>query len=241
MMKSISGGIDYALGMERGIKFGLQEILGVSVDMDLAGMDAIQHRLAYLSDARREMASIRVPITWIAGRHDAWMDRQRVRDAMSRGSLSQRKLIEIPTGHMLKSSQQALGVFQLIAREVAQMTDDPSVRSAVPNVAELERTRLAELKRLDRPQVDLREFWTNYLLGRDRIVGFELMMLTSAYRDFMLRQIESLELHSRDRVVDIGSGTGGFPFYLSKSSAGEREIRVIEVDFVRDGLVRARD
>src|SRR4030095_9804711 len=95
MMKSISGGIDYALGMERGVKFGLQEILGVAVDMDLAGMDAIQHRLAYLSDARREMASIRVPITWIAGRHDAWMDKQRVRDAMSRGNTARRKLIEI--------------------------------------------------------------------------------------------------------------------------------------------------
>src|SRR5262245_32236955 len=191
MMKSISGGIDYALGMERGIKFGLQEILGVSVDMDLAGMDAIQHKLAYLSDARREMARIRVPVTWISGRYDAWMDRQRVRDAMSRGTVVGRKLIEIPTGHMLKSSRQALGVFQLVAREIAGMTGGPAVRSAAPNIADLERTRLSELKRVARRDVDVREFWKNYLLGRDRSVGFELMMLTSAYRTFMAGQIEA--------------------------------------------------
>lgn len=240
MMRSISGGIDYALGIERGIKFGLQEILGVSVDMDLAGADAIQHKLAYLSDARREMASIKVPVTWISGRHDAWMDRPRVRDAMSRGDISRRKLIEIPTGHMLKTSRQALGAFQLIAAEVAQMAGGPEIHPATPNVAELERCRLSELRRISLPAVNMRDFWGNYLLGRDRTIGFELMMLTSSYKEFMLRQIEGLGLKDGDMVVDVGSGTGGLPFYLGSSKWSDKGVGIVELDFVREGLNRAR-
>jgi len=240
MMKSISGGIDYALGIERGIKFGLQEILGVSVDMDLAGADAIQHKLAYLSDARREMASIKVPITWISGRHDAWMDRPRVRDAMSRGDISRRKLIEIPTGHMLKTSRQALGVFQLIAAEVAQMAGGPAIHPATPNIAEIERCRLAEVRRISLPAVNLRDFWKDYLLGKDRTIGFELMMLTSSYKEFMLRQIAGLELRDGDIVADVGSGTGGLPFHLGSSKWGDHNVAIVELDFVREGLNRAR-
>ena len=239
MMTAISGGIDYALGIERGVKFGLQEILGVAVDMDLAGADALAHELAYLGDARREMARIRVPITWICGRYDAWMDAGRVRDAMSRGDTSRRKLIEIPTGHMLKTSRQALGVFQLIAREVAEMAGESTVRAATPNVAELERRRLAERRRLSSPEVDLRQFWSDYLLGKSRTISFDLMMLTSAYKAFMLRQIDALRLKDGDTVIDLGSGTGGFPFYLCQQRS-HKQVGVIQIDFVGDALRRAR-
>lgn len=240
MMRSISGGIDYALGIERGVKFGLQEILGVAVDMDLAGTDALEYQLVYMSDARRDMARIRVPVTWIRGRYDAWMDAERVRDAMSRGDTSKRKLIEVPTGHMLKSSRQALGVFQLVAREVGSMSGGPDVRSAVPNIAELERRRLAELRRLPSRGVDLKQFWSDYLLGRDRTIGFELMTLTSAYRDLMRSQIRDLQLVGGQRVVDLGSGTGAFPYYFLQSKPAENGVVIIEVDFVRGALCRAR-
>jgi ubiquinone/menaquinone biosynthesis C-methylase UbiE/pimeloyl-ACP methyl ester carboxylesterase len=239
MMKSISGGIDYALGLERGVRFGIQEILGVAVDMDLAGADALEHQLAYMSDARREMARISVPITWIVGQYDAWMDAERVRDAMSRGDTSNRKIIEIPTGHMLKSSRQALGVFQLIAHEISVMTGGPPVRAAIPNIAELDRRRHSELQRLVSPEVNLKDFWSNYLLGGDKSIGFELMMLTSSYRTFMHRQIDALKLTGGENVVDLGSGTGGFPLYLREHGLAGA-VRVVEIDFVRDALLRAR-
>jgi hypothetical protein len=43
MTRSISGGVDFALGYERGMRFGFQELLGVVVDIDrIAGMSQIR-------------------------------------------------------------------------------------------------------------------------------------------------------------------------------------------------------
>ena len=240
MLKSISGGIDYALGAERGVRFGVQEILGVAVDMDLAGADALRHDLAYMSDAKQDMARIRVPITWISGRYDAWMDAGRVRDALSQGDTSRRKLIEVPTGHMLKSSREALGVFQLVAREISEICTGGPVPAATPSLAMLDRKRRGEVERLAPRAVNLRRFWEDYLLGRERKIGFELMTLTSAYRELMLGQIDELRLRDEGCVIDLGSGTGAFPFYLRRCRAELSGVRVIEVDFVREALRRAR-
>src|SRR5262249_30745307 len=79
MMRVVSGGVDYVGGVERGVSFGKQEILGVEVDIDHAGRDALDHEMAFLDDSCRDMRSVQVPVTWIHGRHDAWMDLERVR------------------------------------------------------------------------------------------------------------------------------------------------------------------
>jgi ubiquinone/menaquinone biosynthesis C-methylase UbiE len=240
MMKSISGGIDYALGSERGVRFGMQEILGVVVDMDRAGSDALENELVYMSDTRRDMAKIGVPVTWIQGRHDAWMDNSKVRDALSVGDASRRKLVEVPTGHMLRTSRDALGVFELVAREVGAMGGAGSLIPVSPRLLDLERQRRAESQRLRRVDVHLKGFWEDYLLGKDRTVGIELMTFTRSYADFMRLQIESMCLLEGQCVVDLGSGTGALPMHLSRFGHGRVPGLVIEVDFVRGGLHRAR-
>jgi ubiquinone/menaquinone biosynthesis C-methylase UbiE len=66
------------------------------------------------------------------------------------------------------------------------------------------------------------------------------MTLTTAYADLMRQQIEALELRTGDCVIDLGAGTGAFPYYLNKLGLADRPRLVIEVDFVSDGLRRAR-
>jgi hypothetical protein len=178
------------LGSSAGISLVCRRSWVVAVDMDIAGLEPVQHKLAYLSDAEARDGIYPSTITWIA-----WAVRRLdglsggVRDAMSRGNTGRRKLIEIPTGHMLKSSRQALGVFQLYRRrEVADMTGGRPVTSAAPSVADLG----ADAHRRDKSTYAARGGPPGVLgettfSGRDRRVGFELMMLTSAYRDFMLR------------------------------------------------------
>jgi ubiquinone/menaquinone biosynthesis C-methylase UbiE len=168
------------------------------------------------------------------------MDKSRVVDAISRGDTSLRKVVEIPTGHMLKNSRQALSAFQLVAREVAEMADGRPVPAAIPNLADLERRRRAESARLRKRRVPLKAFWTDYLLSRDRSIGFELMMLTSAYREFMLRQVSGLGLKPGNRILDLGSGTGGLPTYLREAGLNGDSI-VVEVDFVREAMRRTRE
>jgi ubiquinone/menaquinone biosynthesis C-methylase UbiE len=241
MMRVISGGVDYAVGLERGIRFGLQEILGIEVDMDLAGFDSFEHSLAYLEDARREMARIKVPITWIHGRYDAWMNASRAIDILSRGDTRNRRFIEVPTGHMLSTSREAIETFQLITREVSRMSLGHEIEPALPDLAQIEFRRKAERKRLPKESLDIRAFWRDYLTGRDTDLGIELMTSICPYRNFMKTQIQELGVSEGDVVVDLGAGTGSFPQFLASFSERPKDIRIIELDFVRAGLERARD
>lgn len=239
-MKVVSGGLDYVAGFERGIRFGRQEIQGVLVDMDFAASDALEARLAFLDDALGDMRAISQPTTWIHGRFDAWMDLERVRLLMSAGSQARRRLIEVPTGHQLRSSVEALEVFQLIAAEVARFAGFEVDGRAVPDAASLRRRAEAERSRLPKRDFRPREFWRDYLVGRDGKPGMELMIETSAYQEFLAQQTRALELESGDRLLDLGSGTGS----VSEHLVGSRpllELRVTELDLVPEALVRARE
>lgn len=237
-LRTISGGIDFAYGLSRGLRFGHHELVGVVADMDRTGLDALEHRLVFLEDARRDMAEIRVPITWIHGRHDAWMDVNRVRHVMSCGDTSARRVVEVPTGHQLRTSAEAFSVFGLIATEAARMASQRQISPRLPNLADVERRRDAERRRLPKRPRELRKFWTNYLLGRDARLGFQLLTATSAYRLFMREQIDGLKLRPQSRVLDLGSGTGDFGIQLATEQP-PLDVQIDAVDFVADALERA--
>jgi ubiquinone/menaquinone biosynthesis C-methylase UbiE len=238
-LRTASGGVNYGYGLLRGEKFGRQELTGMVVDMDEAGPDAIAHGLLFLEDARQDMAAIKVPVTWIHGRHDGWTELQRVRELMSTGDISNRKLLEVRTGHQLRTSREALEVFQLVSEEVARVSFRRPLRSRPPNLEELERRRLAERARRPPALVDLREFWRDYVVGRDGRVGIELMTATNAYHDLMSKQVAALALKAGDNILDLGSGAGDFGVFL----AGEPKappVSVVSVDYVHEALCRGR-
>ena len=240
MMRVISGGVDYLRGVQDGVRFGRQEILGVVVDMDHAAGDAAAHCLADLEDARADMSRIHVPVVWLRGRYDAWMDADRIADILAVGDASQRRHIEIPTGHQLKSSQEALATFQRVAQEVVRITLDRTVVPALPDLADLARRQRAERARLPDAALDAPSFWHDYLLGRDGGVGIELMNETSAYRALMEQQIDALRMLPMHRVLDVGSGTGAFPLALARDPDAVLPGEIVEVDLVEDALDRAR-
>jgi len=239
-LRTISGGIDFAYGLSRGLRFGRHELVGVVADMDRTGLDALEHQMVFLEDARRDMAQIRVPVTWIHGRHDAWMDVDRVRQVMSCGDASDRRVIEVPTGHQLRTSAEAFAVFGLVATEAARMALQEQLTPRVPDLAELDRRREVERARLPQQPRQLREFWSSYLLGRDARLGFQLLTATSAYRHFMRQQIEGLQLSAQNRVLDLGAGTGDFAIQLAtEAEHWPTELEVHAVDFVAEALERA--
>ncbi len=241
MMRVISGGVDYVGGVERGVEFGAQEVLGVLVDIDHAGRDALSNRMAFLEEAIEDMRGIRVPITWIHGRHDAWMDLERVRTILSAGDQTNRRLLEVPTGHQLRTSWEALDVFQLISQEISRLVLGKSLRPSLPDLKQLKLHRKAERARLPSPTPELKSFWRQYLLGRGESgLGIELMTGTDAYRDFMRQQVGSLALSEGIRVADLGSGTGSFVQHLACDPDTPHGLRVDEYDFVREALRRTR-
>ncbi len=239
-MRTVTGGIDYIAGAEQEIRFGVQEIMGVVADVDLFVSDALALRLAFLEDSRRDMTEIRIPVTWIHGANDAWLDLDRVRAVMSCGDLSRRKLIEVPTGHQLRSSREALEVFQLVASQVGEMALRRSLEGATPNLTALEAQRRAERERLPKPSADVRGFWKDYLVGRGGALGIELMNATRAFGDLMELQIAGLRLFEGAQVADVGAGTGAFPLLLADAPSRPLDLQIDEIDYVPEGLERAK-
>lgn len=240
-MRVLSGGVDYYGGLRRGFRFGQQEVLGTVMDIDLAGLDALENGIASLEDARRDMAQIRVPITWIHGRYDGWMSLERVRDVLGCGETEGRRLIEIPTGHQLKTSREALKTFSLIASEVGRMALGRSIRGVLPDLVRLERRRTAERERLPRAGVNLRTLWRDYLVGRDGQLGIELMTASAIYGELMKKQVEGLRLFPGCTVADLGSGTGALATFVATREEVHEGVRIHQVDLIREGLLRARD
>jgi SAM-dependent methyltransferase/pimeloyl-ACP methyl ester carboxylesterase len=237
-LRTISGGIDFGYGLLQGIEFGRHELVGVVADMDHTGLDAIRSQLGFLEEARRDFDAIRVPVTWIHGRHDAWMDLNRVRDAISHGESSRRRLIEVPTGHQLRTSREALSTFRLISEEISEMTLGRRLRGRLPDLRVVEHTRDAERRRRPKIVIDLRRFWRDYLLGRDRRLGMQLISSTQAYRDFMDAQILELKAFDGARILDLGAGAGEMPLRSVSVLRSIGNVRIDEVDFVADALAR---
>ncbi len=240
MARSISGGVDYVGGHERGLSFGIQELLGVRVDIDRMAIDAVRHQMSFIEDSRRDLEAIEVPISWFHGRYDAWVDLDRVREVLSHGNTARRRLIVLPTGHQIKNSQQADLAFRLIAHEVALMAQQRNLVPVSPPTRVVRSLRVAESRRLPKVEADLRAFWRDYLVGRDRSVGIELLTGGSAYQTMMAQQLAALDIRSGDRIVDLGSGTGAFPLALAHDARTPDGVEVIALDYVRDALDRTR-
>lgn len=237
-MRAVTGGVDWVYGLAQGLRFGPQELVGVLVDMDVAGPDTLRNHLGFFEDARRDMASIGVPVTWIHGEHDGWMSLERVRSLMSAGAGRGRKLLQVPTGHQLRNSREALETFQLVAEEAGMLLTGRRLRARAPDLVDLERRRRAERMRRPKAHVDLREFWQKYLLGRDGVVGMELMTATSLYRQFMDDQVGLASVSGGQRVLDLGAGTGDLGLRLAARRL-EDPVSIYAVDFVPDALKRA--
>jgi ubiquinone/menaquinone biosynthesis C-methylase UbiE/pimeloyl-ACP methyl ester carboxylesterase len=239
-LRSVSGGVDYAHGLLEGVEFGLHELVGVTADMDRTGTDALHHQLVFLEDARRDMAAITVPVTWLHGRHDGWIDLDRVATLMSSGDLSNRRLIEIPTGHELRTSIEALETFQLIGSEIGRIATGGSLKPMLPNLALLERSRAAERKRRPVPDLKPASFWRDYLIGKRGDGGMQILTASSAYRRFMADQIEALRIRSDTHLVDLGSGLGELTHSVERTSSITSPTRITELDIVTEVLKRSR-
>ena len=239
MARSISGGVDYVGGHERGHHFGFQELLGVRVDIDRIAVDAKQHEMSFLEDSRQDLALTRTPITWFHGAYDGWVDLERVRDILSQGDLSHRRLIEIPTGHQLRTSQQAKLAFESISREVARLALGRDLRPVSPAASEVRQLRVAESRRLPDVETNLQAFWRDYLVGRDGSLGIELLTASSAYRSMMAEQLACLDWIPGLRVADLGAGTGALALALADSPTLQGPTTVFAMDYVHEGLRRA--
>ncbi len=243
LIKNASGGIDYVGNVFKGQVTGLVNFLGEMLDGTLFCQDAISARMAFLDEAREDLAALKIPVTWIYAKYDSWVNPDAIRDVMSVRADARRDIVEVPTGHLPSTSEEAFGNFRVVTKLVWSFLHKDPVEVVDPDLAlfvemmQRERDRLPKAGPRDR-----KDYWKTYLVGeKEKDLGIDILSMTDDYQQLMATQIDLLELSPEDVIADIGSGTGNFLRGLKNHPAlGQRPMEnlVHLIDFIPEALER---
>jgi ubiquinone/menaquinone biosynthesis C-methylase UbiE len=243
---NILGGIDIIGNYKMGVQTGRGGMLGYLVDFDTLAEDLIENKYAYLTDSRNDMSKVPHPVLWIYGTHDRWTDSKEVHDLMAVKSAGKREVIEIPTGHNLRSSADAITTFKLMTAYLYEQLYGESLDVISPDKEEMvrliacERERLGFTKDLDREQ-----YWKNYLLGIGRnSLGYDFYRNIEGFRRFLDLEAKLLNPGAAERIADMGCGTGLLIEVMLQrllpSEAAAEPVEIVAVDLVEDALAKTR-
>jgi ubiquinone/menaquinone biosynthesis C-methylase UbiE/dienelactone hydrolase len=239
LMTRINCGLDLLEQYQLGINVGVVPILGNLVDIDRFAADGLRHRLASLDQAREDMRRIAIPVTWILGEHDRWVNPDFVRDIMGVAAGASREVMTIPVGHNARTSEDALRMFGTVAALAYRFLHKEAIQPVVPPKELLDHVRRSEKDRLPaRALTDRKAYWKRYLTGEEQCIGFDVFTLTDDYRQLMEDQLEALAPQPGEAVLDLGGGTGNFIEHLLRSG---RPLpgRVTIADLVPEALSKA--
>ena len=245
-LRSILGGIDVISNHRLGVPNGVMGLLGHLIDMDTMAADVVENKYAFLPDARLDMSRLSIPVVWISGLYDKWVDLDEVRDLMTVKAGSSREIIEIPTGHNLRTSDDAIQTFKIVANCIHERLFGAKIEACDPVKEELLRLVARERERLQKRETPpLSEYWHGYLMGNDRNrEGYDFYKNFPEFEDFFRAQISCLGLGKGEMIADLGCGTGILLEELlssSASSSGAVSIQeVLAVDLVHDALEKTR-
>ncbi len=237
------GGLDIIGNARMGIPNGINGLLGYLLDMDIMARDLIEHRYAYLSDARQDLTRISLPVLWVFGTHDRWLSPDEIRDIMSVQSAAKREILEVPTGHNLRTSEDALHTFRLITSWLYLRVHHKNIIAYEPEREQLLKLIGWERERLLQPQsIQTREIWKSYLIGDNkRSPGYDFYRNLQDFRSFFATQAELLRPEEGGRIADMGCGTGLMVEQLLERVATrspENNLAVTAVDLVPEALER---
>ncbi len=241
-----TGGIDIIGNARMGLKNGISGVLGHILDLDMTANDLIENKYAYLADARHDMAQIAVPVSWIYGKHDKWIPEREIHDLMSVKAPAIREVFEIPTGHNLRSSEDAIKTFKIITGLIYKHLHrknlklrDPD-RDAMVNLITYERERLISTER-----IDIKNYWKGYLIGEEGGgAGYDFYRNLDEFKEFLSLQGSLVDLRNGEVMADMGCGTGIFMERMLEdiTSAG-RDLsgaRLVMVDLIEEALAKTR-
>jgi CheY-like chemotaxis protein/ubiquinone/menaquinone biosynthesis C-methylase UbiE len=239
LMVRINCGLDFLEHYQLGIKLGVMPVLGNLVNVDAYVADGVVNSVATLEQAREDMRHLDLPITWIYGQFDSWVKAEFIRDVMSVQVDAPREVIAVPIGHNARTSKEGLRLFGTITSLIYRFLHKELIQPVLPGRKDMEVIRRAEKDRL--PPRNLRNrtgYWQRYLVGDEKLLGFDVMALSDDYQQLMRDQLQALELHPGDRLLDLGGGTGNFIEHLLLAG-GELPSQITIADLIPEAIKRA--
>ncbi len=245
VFSNIMAGLDIIGNYRIGIQNGLAGVLGHLLDLDNIARDLIDNKYAYITDARLDMSKVPIPVTWIYGKHDKWIPENEITDIMSVKADGSREVIEIPTGHNLRSSEDAIKTFKLITKLIYRMQYKKNIRPVGPDRNDMVNLITYERERLDKPE-DFRaeDYWKHYLIGEGSNAGYDFYKNIKEFRDFLTLQSGLIGLKDGETFADFGCGTGLFieNMLMNLASKGKNvnHAHIVLIDLVHEALDKTR-
>lgn len=228
LVRTASGGIDYVANHRAGIQGDVQNVLGLLADTDRWSADGIRHRLVFLQYAQSDAAKLTVPILWVHGRYDAFVNVDRIRSILDCASGVDRKLVTVPCGHIPTKSNEAVISFVPVVRHLLGAVDVLDAVIAVPTPEQAERVTAAEWAAAPKSQLaSPQNYWRDYMLGEEGgSLGFDVLAATGEYRELMSRQVELLvdDVAGELEVHDVGGGMGHSIPFLARIAPRPRSV-----------------
>ena len=195
LMVRVNCGLDFLEAYQLGIKLGVMPVLGNLVNVDPYVADGAINGVATLEQAREDMRHLDLPITWIYGQFDSWVKSEFIRDVMSVQVDAPREVIPVPIGHNARTSKEGLRLFGTITSLIHRFLHKQLIQPVLPGRKDMEVMRRAEKDRLPPRKLKNRvKYWQHYLVGDDKLIGFDVMALSDDYQQLMRDQLEALDL-----------------------------------------------
>ena len=106
-----------------------------------------------------------------------------------------REVISVPIGHNARTSKEGLRLFGTITSLIYRFLHKQLVQPVMPGRKDMEIMRRAEKDRLPPRNLKNRtSYWQRYLIGDDKLLGFDVMALSDDYQQLMRDQLDALEL-----------------------------------------------
>lgn len=236
--KNATGNIDFHAYYMRGEKVGTISLAGVLGDGDHFWHDLHQSGIGYLEHAKEEMARIGADVVWLMGRHDALMDPRRVEAIMRVPAAGGREIVEVDSGHVPKTGDEAVAQFVAITQRIWRHVHGSVIPRFTVPVGKLAVKAESEWKRVKRDVItDRADWWRKYLFDAKGL-GFDILEYHPEYVEVM--EVQAQRVIERfpatgdgaaPLVLELGAGTGNLTRRLL-----ERGARVLATDIVPEAL-----
>ena len=234
LVRTATGGIDYVARYRSGLHNGIENVLGLLCDVDRWCSDGLREQLLLLTHAQRDAGRLDIPLLWVQGQYDAFVNPERVGSILDAAASPSRHLAVVPCGHVPSRTREAVVGLAPVVEWLLGPGPVTIPRADLMKEAQAREWACAPRETLASPA----EYWRDYMMGdSEGALGFDVLTLTREYGAMMQLQAELLELSPGKVVHDIGGGAGYSVPYLAQASS---EVGVVLYDLVAPLLDKAR-